>query len=332
MDNLSMPEDRVADFFAYTRKRHQIYISRQQGKPGPWTTDPILERFRFTCVFRELDRTTQWIRHNIRDGLRDRPECLLAMVVARWFNRIETLEVIFNQMALPLEGTVRSPWEFFLETGDTYWMRAGLLSALPDGPYVTGSYMIRSPTGASKLDGMLDLCRQFWHNSGWRAVGSYMLHNPGEITMEGFTWWLRRSPGQGPFLAYEVACDLQHTDFLARAPDVMTWANVGPGCLRGLNRISGRTRLLPRKPSHKYRADLSEADALREMSQLLRLSGESSNWPRSWQSWDMRTVEHNLCEFDKYERVRTGEGVPRQVFRPSAPLNLSIPGACAAVE
>jgi len=25
----------------------------------------------------------------------------------------------------------------------------------------------------------------------------------------------------------------------------------------------------------------------------------------------MRDIEHSLCEFDKYERVRNGEGVPR---------------------
>jgi hypothetical protein len=29
----------------------------------------------------------------------------------------------------------------------------------------------------------------------------------------------------------------------------------------------------------------------------------------------MREVEHTLCEFDKYERVRTGEGKPRGVYR-----------------
>ena len=26
---------------------------------------------------------------------------------------------------------------------------------------------------------------------------------------------------------------------------------------------------------------------------------------------EMRDIEHSLCEFDKYERVRNGEGAPR---------------------
>jgi hypothetical protein len=31
---------------------------------------------------------------------------------------------------------------------------------------------------------------------------------------------------------------------------------------------------------------------------------------------DMRTIEHSLCEWDKYERVRLGQGRPRAKFKP----------------
>jgi hypothetical protein len=34
-----------------------------------------------------------------------------------------------------------------------------------------------------------------------------------------------------------------------------------------------------------------------------------------WPSWEMRDVEHTLCEFDKYERIRLGEGRTRGVYR-----------------
>ena len=29
---------------------------------------------------------------------------------------------------------------------------------------------------------------------------------------------------------------------------------------------------------------------------------------------DMRTIEHSLCEWDKYERVRLGQGTPRSRY------------------
>lgn len=53
---------RAADFFAFARERHATYLRRQSGAPEPWTDDPILRKFRFTNVFRELDRTTVWFR------------------------------------------------------------------------------------------------------------------------------------------------------------------------------------------------------------------------------------------------------------------------------
>jgi hypothetical protein len=31
----------------------------------------------------------------------------------------------------------------------------------------------------------------------------------------------------------------------------------------------------------------------------------------------MRDIEHSLCEFDKYERVRLGQGKPRSLYKRS---------------
>jgi hypothetical protein len=34
---------------------------------------------------------------------------------------------------------------------------------------------------------------------------------------------------------------------------------------------------------------------------------------------EMRDIEHSLCEFDKYERVRLGQGKPRSKYTYEAP-------------
>ena len=31
---------------------------------------------------------------------------------------------------------------------------------------------------------------------------------------------------------------------------------------------------------------------------------------------EMREIEHSLCEFDKYQRVKHGEGKPRSIYQP----------------
>ena len=123
---------------------------------------------------------------------------------------------------------------------------------------------------------------------------------------------LRDKPFMGDFMAYEIVSDLQYTALLDQAPDIMTWANAGPGARRGLNRVFGRD----------LRATTTKHQQCREMQELLAMSQSGEYWPQVHYgsednpSWDMRTVEHTLCEFDKYERVRLGEGAPRQRFRP----------------
>lgn len=126
------------------------------------------------------------------------------------------------------------------------------------------------------------------------------------LTLEEAWGFLNNDPnlvGWGPFMSYEVITDLRHTRYLLNAPDRMTWANAGPGALRGLNRIFDR----PLK--QKVKDPCAEMNAI-----LLCLNQEF--WPKGkdWGELEMRDVEHSLCEFDKYERARLGEGRPREKF------------------
>ena len=50
------------------------------------------------------------------------------------------------------------------------------------------------------------------------------------------------------------------------------------------------------------------------MRDLLVLSQDPENWPEDWPEWEMRDVEHVLCEVEKYEKTRSGEGTPKQLF------------------
>lgn len=107
-------------------------------------------------------------------------------------------------------------------------------------------------------------------------------------------------------MAYEVVTDFRWTRYLRGALDIMTWANAGPGALRGLNRLAGR-RLTARV-----------RDPVGEMRALLAIAnGPNSplgeHVPRPL---EMRDIEHSLCETDKHLRVQLGEGKPRGRFAP----------------
>lgn len=323
----------VTKFFKYARTRHQIFLSRTAGLPREkWTKDPVLMQYRFTNVFRELDKTTVWFRENVRDQLRDKPEVLLATVVFRLLNRIEVGEAIFCQTMLPI-GRFKTgqrgltAWDAFIASGDVGVLKHAIVTALPKGPYVTGGYIISSPPGFAKLDGMLDIIRRFIQTSEWRERAQRIRDS--EYSLEETWRWLKGFDYFGPFHSYEIVTDLRFTALLDRAPDIMTWANPGPGARRGANRVNGRD-----KKDHSVSRD----GLIEEMQVLLSHSKNPDMWPQynepggwygpkdvwsndkkwsrdAWPAWEMRDVEHTLCEFDKYERTRLGEGRPRGVYR-----------------
>ncbi len=335
-------------FFAFARERHSIYLRRKSRQPAPWTDDPVLHKFRFTNVFRELDATTVWYRENVREPLAGRDEILLATVLFRWFNRMKTGEAIFNQTQMwDTSSTTATPWEQLLHTRDVSYLESAIRTFCGKGPYVTGAYIIKTPDGYDKLRGVLQCVKWFMRQETDREVSKYswrdwagIIHRGEQgdwITYMGLptnsleaTWeWLRQFPYLGDFMAYEVVTDLRHTHLLSEAPDIMTWANPGPGAMRGLNRLHDRPL------NGKGNRDRF----IQEMRELLAQSADPDNWPQSimpdeivlsetvgdhigrdlcvpsyWPQWEMRDIEHTLCEFDKYERARLGEGKPRGVY------------------
>jgi len=306
-------QDAVRRFFAYARERHQIYVNRVLlRKEPPWTKDPILQQYRFTNVFRELDRTTIWFRVNVRDLYSTTPSGLLATVLFRWFNRIETGETLFMQPSL---FSKRTPFEEFLKTGDKQVLKSALEKQGP--PYTTGSYIINTHgplgNGYSKLDGVLNQFEAFAQRD-WRKYASRLLRD-NDVTLEEIHSWLMKDTlGIGDFMAYEIVSDLRWTRLASTAPDIMTWANPGLGAQRGAGRILGIGNKTTKKGKVKAKRATNQ-ESLELMRHLLKLATVRKNWPwPKWSRWEMREVEHTLCEFDKYERTRLGMGRPRGKF------------------
>jgi hypothetical protein len=282
---------RAADFFAFARARHQIYLDRQAGRPEPWTDDPILGRFRFTNVFRELDRTTLWFRGHVRErlaGMDERTQ-LLGTILFR--------EIIFNQERL--DNRSPAAWSYLGDGIDVGELEAYMRAHCP-APWVTGAYIVKTPDGMDKLRGALWIVEAARIRVRDTVDAPYV-----DRTLESVHRALLAYPYLGGFTAYEIVSDLRHLPVLRHAQDIMTWAHAGPGAIRGLNRLR----------ETDTRAPIRQDVACATMETILARSRDPDMWPPGWPTWEMREVEHTLCEFDKYERVRLGEGTPRGRFR-----------------
>lgn len=271
----------AANYFALARERYQIRQRRVAGQAPPWTTDPVMQQYRFTNVHREHDRTTEWFRDNVRSklsGLR----VVEATLIFRWLNRVETGEIIKDML---LEG----------------WITEEARRRLQDvKPLVTGAFMIKTPTGMSKLDGLL------------YAIEKALPKLPALVATWGAsiqqaTEDLQQIHGLGPFLAYEITTDLRWTSVLNQAADIETWANFGPGATHGMGRIffDDAWHWKRSRPEH-------QVEMVARMHQLLQMSKDSIYWPTEWPKWEAREVEHWACEYDKHCRGTEGQHLKRR--------------------
>jgi hypothetical protein len=227
---------------------------------------------------------TIWLRENWREPYADHPNLPFAMALARLINWPPTLEEIGFPKRWNPEKVL------------------GVLHRRKDGgkKIYTGAYLLGScPKGSERAIYLVNsvltpLYRELRHPSWIINTNS----------LEDMWKWLRSQRGLGDFLAYEVVSDLRHTVYLRNAPDIMTWANAGPGALRGLTRLWGyqpKTRQIEG-------CSFPKKNALEAMQGLLAKSQEP-RWGLHTPPWEMREVEHWLCEFDKIERIKLGQGV-----------------------
>tara|TARA_R110001583_G_scaffold65432_1_gene189072 strand:+ start:7686 stop:8522 length:837 start_codon:yes stop_codon:yes gene_type:complete len=266
-------------FFHYINERHRIYLKRQEGEPFPWTEDKILQTYSFCNVFRELDKVTIWVRKNWREPYADHPNLPFAMSMARQINWPDTLE----EIGFPEEWNPERTKEIMqarMDRGEKVY---------------TGAYMLTGTLGGTKVQQTVD------------KILTPVYQNPPEIIPHSLKeTWKNYLPyaGFSGFMSYEVVTDLRHTRHLENAEDVMTWANAGPGAKRGLNRIHGRS----------LKQAIKEDQLTQEMKSLLTNFNQNILFLLD-KELEMREIEHCLCEFDKYERVRLGEGRPRSKYK-----------------
>ena len=266
----------VDEYFRTARERYRIMLRKDKGEPWPWTEDKVFQTWRFCNVHREHDKTTIWFRINIRNN----PNCIdvvRATFIFRWFNRIETGEKIKD-----------------LLLGN--WNANEAYSRLKDvHPVVTGAYMVKTPPGSNKLDGILNVIQE-------SLFDLYEMKTQWGDSLEKAWKDLCTLYCIGRFTAYEIVTDLRHTHVLRFAKDIHTWANAGPGCSRGLDEIVGEHITDPE-------------EKLEILKSLLDASYNEKYWPKEFKSWELREAEHWSCEFYKYLRGQRGFRLKRRYSR-----------------
>jgi hypothetical protein len=268
----------------WIQEREAIRLRRAAGQPAPWTDDQILRDWSFCNVQREHDHVTTWIREHWREPHAEDPDLWFAMAVARLVNWPDSLAAI----GFPL------PW-------DRERFTAALQARKAKGDTAWGSAYNISNAGQSlpKVEVVADVLDKLWAR---RKV----LRPREDDSLLSFYGRLRQMRGFASFMAAQVVADTKYVEPLKSARDWWTFAAPGPGSKRGLNRVLGRPVDAPWRDEDTWRA------ALARLQEVIAPDLERIGIGRLC----AQDLQNCLCEFDKYERTRLGEGKPKRKFVP----------------
>lgn len=268
--------------FIKARERHR---EAKETKTTVKRPDDIISRYRFCNVRRNDDRVTKWIHAWAfeENGWREHPELWFAFVVARLFNNEDTLRAIGDHI-LPYNP---------LKMNKVLKGRAVLGEKNFNAAYIVST----NGRAMNKVDYVIGLVlTPLWKHR--EHLSNFISR---QECLGPVHQLLCEQNGMASFMAAQVVADLKYAQ-PERWSDFHTFVASGPGSKRGLNRLLGRDKDAP-MPEALFRAT------------LLRLR-DATNARTRMEPITAQDIQNCLCEFDKYQRAATGDGEPKQLYKP----------------
>lgn len=105
-----VPNDNLTYLFYWCCERMNIFWKRYNGEQYPWTDDEILQQYKFTNVYRVLDRSSQYmLRTVIYNGKQYSPEDMFFRILLyKHFNLPDTWDALIKEFG---DITYDTGWE-----------------------------------------------------------------------------------------------------------------------------------------------------------------------------------------------------------------------------
>jgi hypothetical protein len=273
-------------YWRFAAERQRVFFSRVAGQIAPWTSDPILNTYKFTNAYRASDRVSQFLIRNViygNDNSHDPTDVFFRILLFKLFNKIETWQLLQAQFGdLSSKSFRYSDFDRVLlkalEAGATIYSAAYIMAS---------GHQIFSVT--RKHQSHLKLLEMMIAEAvPQRLVACRSMR-------EGFEL-LRSYPLIGDFLAYQLITDLNYSELTTFSE--MEFTMPGPGARDGIRKC------------FESLGGLSETDVIKLMAdrQEYEFDRLGITFPSLWgRRLQLIDIQNLFCEVDKYARVKHPE-------------------------
>lgn len=304
-------------FFSTMKERQDMFFKRFNKKPMPWTDDEILSENKFTNIYRELDRQSQWLITNILLKLDEDGECLKDLfyyiILFKYYNNNEFFD-LWKGLGTTMNGLPKR------ENYNPDFFYTRMLETRKKG---VNPFTIAYPTNTVVCTGKSrDYC------FAYKVIPELIsnIDNIFEIyqtkSLKHFIKSLESLPSVSTFLAHEFFQDFTYiTKYCSNNTfkyDQNDYTNVGPGCEVGIRLIFPNLQTKNEKVQaiHDLR-DLSPT-LLSELGDFKYLHFNKVNkeyyFSEEW-NLTLHNIEFWLCEYSKYWKMLIGKGKQRSKYK-----------------
>ncbi|MBD1212395.1 MAG: hypothetical protein H9534_06540 [Dolichospermum circinale Clear-D4] len=270
-------------YWRFAAMRQEVFFNKLKNVRPPWTSDPILNTYKFCNAYRVSDRVSQYLIKNViydENKSQNEEEVLFRILLFKIFNKIETWEYLESKI-----GDYITLSNFDLEG------YSNILQEAMNIGYViyTSAYM----SCASKEFGYDKKHQNHLALIDKMVVKDRVINRIVKAkSLEEIFHILESYPLLGKFMAYQLATDINYSEVINFDENSFTIA--GPGAERGIDKCFIDTK-------GKSYADIIYWMTENQENQFQRLGlNFKSLWGRPLQAIDCQNL---FCETDKYCRA-----------------------------
>lgn len=234
------PNENFKYYMYWLTERMNIFWNRYEGKEQPYTNDPILQKHKFTNVYRSLDRVSQYLIKNvIYDDVQKNNDWMSEdifwrILIFKHFNNIETWELLegkfgklhceisFDELSKFLNSYHKDHPEF-VPYSNAYMLTAAFLAG------ENGKYVHLKGNGWKKYQYYFHIFdKEIFHNG-------YIYTLLGSKSLEELYNNFMKVTSFASFLSMQLSIDMNYSTLFNF--DENSFIQAGLGAQRGLERV-----------------------------------------------------------------------------------------------